>query len=252
MPKPDLQCSRSPRCSDAPSSVLPEQLPARRRLLHVARACGVAVWALGTTGFVTYLMALHAMPLPAVASTPAVSTAKNITASTSDTTHHAWRAVHVLAAGCPCSGSIADYLLQRGPTAGVEETAYIASEELAGPDATKLAAKLQARGYAVYCVTPDELQSTLGVRGGPWFLCIDPQGSTLYSGGYAPQRPRAGVAFEDVSILRQLQAGETVVAEPAFGCALDPALQRQMDPLRVKYTPASLASPFTTDSRSSL
>ena len=194
-----------------------------RRFAAAGRLACFAGWAIGTTLLIGSLMAPHWLPLPALNTLP--GTATKIAWDRTD----CWHAIHVLATDCPCSRSVGDYLVRRGPVCGVDESILII-----GPGADDLAGELRARKYLVRRTTSERVFEDLAVRGGPWLVLIDPKGQTRYSGGYASRRPRPGVAYQDLDLLRRLQSGEEVAPYAAFGCAIDPALKRAMNPLGYK------------------
>jgi len=212
---------------DAVEHVTGQAEPAPAGRSGLARACGgagFAVWAVGASGLVAYLMALHAVPLPPAAGAPV-----HPTLAVMQTGRKVWRAIHVLAEGCPCSAAVADDLVSRGPAGELDETVYVA-----GGDGNDLERRLTGRGFRVRRVTSDLLLSGFAIRGAPWLVVVDPDGRVAYSGGYAAERPGAGVELQDLSIIRQLRAGQRVAPLPAFGCAIDPALRRAMDPLGLR------------------
>jgi hypothetical protein len=137
-----------------------------------------------------------------------------------------WFALHVLAENCQCSQEILDHLVARGSDARFsEKVLFIGNAE---PTRTRLL----ARGFAFEAVTPEELQARYGLEGAPLLLVVNRQSEVAYSGGYSS----TSRGFpQDVAILRALERGTAVNELPLFGCAVSRALQRQLDPLGLKY-----------------
>ena len=192
----------------------------------------LVAWALGTAVPISMLMASHDLPLPRA------SLKSNRIAAASPTTWpataRAWRVIHVLADGCPCSAAVGRSLQKRGTIADAEEIVAIQPVD-AGQKSSDLGHDLAAAGFPVAAAVPADVASKLDIEGGPWLVIVDPAGNIAYSGGYAAQRPRVGLALQDVSILQRLRQHDTVKAFPAYGCATSRRLQQAIDPVGLKY-----------------
>jgi hypothetical protein len=141
----------------------------------------------------------------------------------------AWRAIHVLSAGCQCSMGVAQHLLERGTIAGLYETVLFAAQN------DGLSARLRAAGFRTVAVSGDRLEQKYGLAGAPWLLLVSPSGAIVYQGGYASDAlARSG--YRDVGLWERVTRGEHPEALPVFGCALSRRLQRASDPLLLKYS----------------
>ncbi|MDB5325420.1 MAG: hypothetical protein JWM57_989 [Phycisphaerales bacterium] len=104
----------------------------------------------------------------------------------------------------------------------------------AGKVPSDLGHDLIAAGFNVAAAVPADVARKLDIEGGPWLVIVDPAGNIAYSGGYAAQRPRAGLALQDVAIVDSLRHHETVKTFPAYGCA---ASRRLPQPTLVSIDP---------------
>ncbi len=179
------------------------------------------VWAILINVPLAYLAANHLVPVP--------SSAKH-SLKTFPAAGPEWKAVHLLAADCGCSLSIARHLKSRGAQDGLAETVVLIG------DAPDLRAVFGNTRFEVQSAEPAGVERDYGVVGGPWLLLFRPDGSVAYSGGYAPVRARDGVVFQDVAIWERIRSGQSVTALPAFGCATSEQLRQVLDPLHLKYT----------------
>ena len=180
-----------------------------------------AIWAVLVSIPLTYLTANHLVPIP-----PPISiTSPNV----SNQPGEQWNAVHLLAADCGCSLSVARHLMSRGPRPGLSETVVIIGE------APELHAVFRDTHFTVEPRTESQVEKDYGVVGGPWMLLFGPDKHLAYSGGYASLRARDGIAFQDIAIWTRALNGETVPSLPAFGCATVGQLRKTLDPLNLKY-----------------
>lgn len=179
------------------------------------------LWTTAVTLPITYLMAGHLLPLPWLRPAPLLE----VRASSEPP-----GMIHVLAAGCGCSLSASEYLLERGPQADIQETVWWVGEVMG--DST--CERLQGRGYRVVKADPESIARSAGVTGAPWLLILGTGGNISYSGGYSAARPRSPADYQDLAVFRQVQRGESVARFPAFGCATAPEVRRWTDPLRLK------------------
>ena len=174
-------------------------------------------WAGACVVVVSLLMANHLLTLPV----PEVSRLAPLSQRGSG-----WRAVHVLAKACGCSQRVLAGVLERRPTTGFSETVLFI-----GSDAST-EARLRTAGFDFEQVTASSLESRYGIQGAPLLMVIDPQNRVVYSGGYSLTQ---GGPLRDALVLADTRAGRTVEAMPHFGCAVTPSLQKQLDPLSLKY-----------------
>jgi len=149
--------------------------------------------------------------------------------SQSSTSGRSWRAVHILAANCACSRAVAEHLIARGPLRNLKETIV-----LVGTD-HELQRRLQSAAIAVTSMSADEAGGRYGLHGAPWLVFIGPDGAIRYAGGYSAER-NARDGYQDVRLWNTLRAGGATAPLPAYGCAVGKRLQRNIDPLGVKYT----------------
>lgn len=126
-----------------------------------------------------------------------------------------WSALHILAATCPCSRRVLTHLENRGV---LPEW----SEEIALVDGSpERVGLLQALGFEVSSLSPNELDDFCGQVLLPQLIVRDPEGNTLYAGAYSagPQLPPQG----DV-ILVQLRGGKPVARLANPGCDISRGL----------------------------
>ncbi|WP_224246134.1 hypothetical protein [Hyalangium gracile] len=142
--------------------------------------------------------------------------------------------LHVLASGCRCSQRVLEHLLLRGP-----QPSYAEKVLLIGRD-EGIGERLTARGFGFESISSEELKARYAIEGAPLMLVLGDEGRLEYSGGYS--RRRQGT-LEDVAILRAVESGGRPGALPLYGCALSRELQREVDPLGLKYTPEPEAAP---------
>ena len=166
---------------------------------------------------VSLLMASHLLTLPV----PEVSRLASLSQRGSG-----WRAVYVLARACGCSQRVLAGVLERGPTTGFAETVLV----IGGDAPTE--ARLRTAGFEVEPVTASKLENDYGIQGAPLLVVIDPHDRVVYSGGYSLTQ---GGPLRDALVLAEARVGRTVEAMPHFGCAVTPSLQKQLDPLSLKY-----------------
>ena len=202
-------------------SSLPE--PILNRSKSLSRVI-LLVWALVVSVPITFLTALHALPLP-------TRPVANSAAPEASTNGH-WQAVHLLVADCPCSAAVAAYLIKRGAQRDLTEQVWIV-----GGTAT-WAADLVKAGFSVEPHDAEQVAAQLGIQGGPWLRLISPAGALVYSGGYAAQRPRQSEDFNDLTLWQAAVHGQTVPPYPAFGCAASRWLRQTTDPFGNKYSAA--------------
>jgi hypothetical protein len=113
-----------------------------------------------------------------------------------------WRTIHVLMAGCGCSGRVADALRAARPAASGEEIWWVGE-----------AAPEQALPVPVRRMDGPELLRTAGLTGGPALLIADPAGRIRYGGGY----PEADAAGRNLAMA--VRRGHAVPHRKIRGCA---------------------------------
>lgn len=150
---------------------------------------GMVIWAIGLSMILATWMAPHALPLRAA--TMPVSNATT------------WTATHQLRIDCDCSAAVYQHLLDRRADPGWNEIVHL---NRARPE---WIAPLHKAGFHV------EITS---VRSGPRLVLTGPAGQ-FWQGGYAPRRPRRGLALEDLSIMQSFRVGRNLASMPAYGCA---------------------------------
>lgn len=91
---------------------------------------------------------------------------------------------------------------------------------------------MEAQGYSVDCITPEELLSKYGVEATPLLMILDPDGQQRYIGGYTSRKQLLDV--QDKVILDQLMSGQEVEPLPLFDCAVSGRLKSLVDPLGLK------------------
>jgi hypothetical protein len=129
---------------------------------------------------------------------------------------------------------IVDELLQRDVAASVAEQRLVWVEDdpqrPLRPDVIRAA---QAAGYAVDVLSPRALAARYGAIAAPLLVIADERGRVRYVGGYGA-RKRDGQP-RDRELLAAVARGDELTALPILGCATSRELQRQLDPLGLKY-----------------
>jgi len=155
-------------------------------------AGGVALWAVGISVILATWMAPHVLPLRAAAMPPSIS----------DSTSQ-WTANHHLRIDCDCSAAVYRHLIARRARPDWDEIVQL---NLPRPE---WILPLQRAGFRV---------EVTGVGSGPRLVLHGPSGQT-WQGGYAPRRPRPGLALEDLASMHSFRAGSHLASVPAYGCA---------------------------------
>lgn len=176
----------------------------------------LAVWLLGTTVAIGSLMVSHtvALPGPTRAETLLAEARAEVGSD---------GLFHVVPANCSCTDALVDHLVERGAQ-GTEVVAFV------GPRRPRHMG-LEAAGYRVRAVDPETVEAELGVVAAPVWVDLRAD-QVRYAGGYYG-RP-AAVNPLLVDIRERLDGGEAVPPLPIYGCAVDAALARQLDPLRLR------------------
>lgn len=135
-------------------------------------------------------------------------------------------AFHFLYGDCPCSRRVLKRVVAREPVTGARERIVFIGRD---PELQRDAA---AKGYAVDCVDPEQLQSKYGVESAPLLILTNENGEILYSGGYTSRKQ--GLDVQDVELISRVVAGEPVEGLPLYGCAVSRSLKAIIDPLNLK------------------
>ena len=149
---------------------------------------GVAVWAIALNAILAGWMVPHTLPLRAIAM-PIQSTP--------------WTATHLLRTDCDCSAAVYRHLIARRARPDWQENVHL---NLPRPEWIP---PLERAGFRV---------EVTGVRSGPRLVLNGPSGQR-WQGGYAPRRPRPGVALEDLASMQSFRAGRPPGPIAAYGCA---------------------------------
>ena len=180
------------------------------------------VWAVGVNGVIGSLMLGHLVSLPA-ATGPAGP--KDFQRSSDE----GWTVFHVLVNDCPCSESVSEHLVARGPLAGVTERIVFCGESNEGEHESL------PGGFLTTAATAESLEEAFGVSGGPWMVVVAPDGSIAYSGGHSTGRDPVSRQYMDQTIVVELMEGREVAPLAAYGCAISDEWRQAVDPLGIKY-----------------
>lgn len=141
-----------------------------------------------------------------------------------------WTLIHVLTEDCGCSKSVAEYLSKR------HVMTHVAEHVLWVGDKNDVSASLEKIGFQVKALSQEEAVERFNIQSTPLLIVTNEQGQRLYEGGYGPRKPSPTSPFEEQSIVKKLQAGETVSAFPVFGCVIGSNLRNTLDPFHVRYS----------------
>ena len=216
---------------DEPGATEPQRTGFLRRWRANAGGLLILLWIPCTLIPVSLLMAGHILTLPK----PHIDARlhQNLESAVA-ARPGSWFVLHVLAEDCQCSQGVLAHLLARGSEPGLfEKVLFIGNAE-------PTRSRLTARGFAFESITPEALQSRYGLEGAPMMVVANPHGEVAYSGGYASTRWGPP---EDLAIVRALARGTEVKPLPLFGCAVSQELQKQLDPLGLKYPVARRNTP---------
>jgi len=131
--------------------------------------------------------------------------------------------VHVISMGCSCTTGLLDHLGARGRLPERRETVFLIGA------ADEPARRLTERGYEVHVLPRDRAEGELGLDVAPVLIVFADDGAMAWRGGYFAV-PAANDPLDD-EVIAAVDAGEAPASLPVFGCAVDPALRRQLDPL---------------------
>lgn len=133
--------------------------------------------------------------------------------------------IHVIQDRCSCTDNLVQHLVTRGARTDLHERVLFVGEP------GDRAARFEAAGFPVDAISREELGLRLGLEAAPVLLVATPS-ELLYAGGYFDLP--AAVHARDERILDALDTGARPDALPVFGCAVDPALAAQTDPLGLR------------------
>jgi hypothetical protein len=214
-------------CESAGIEIFPlcAAIPRKRRRSALRFACWIpiAIWFVAVTALMAALAIGHwyALPHPDQRDAQLAAGLAELLRGRAG-----WATVHVLYTECRCSQRVLAHLAESERPAGVHEVVVLVGDDAA------VAARLRARHYTVVPVSPQALFQRFGIEGAPLFVVVDPAREVRYIGGYT--RRQQGPDIQDLSILRELQAGSHPAGLPVFGCAVSKRLQDLADPIAIK------------------
>lgn len=186
--------------------------PARPRVARAGR-WALGAWLVAASLLGAGLMALHA-PLP-------------LAGPSGGAVGDRYVLLHALDMQCPCSRRVLDDLEKRGAHLDVTERVLLVD----GDQAT--ASRVRGRGFLVEALDGQALAARYHIESVPLLVILRPDGSVAYTGAHAP-RPQMPPA--DLALLEQVRGGDQPTPWPVLGCATSRELQRQRDPLGLKYS----------------
>jgi len=177
----------------------------------------LALWAPTTVAVVGLLMVNHTLAMPDPDDLGRLRRGLARLAPAADR-----RVVHVIGAHCSCTDRLVDHLIARGASPDHPELVVFA-----GPMRPRHK-PLGDAGYRIEHTTPEGLAEQLSIRAAP-VLLIEDDGGLRYVGGYF-RTPAAAVPVEE-RLVDAVWQGLAPAPLPIFGCAVEPALRAQLDPL---------------------
>ena len=181
----------------------------------------LALWAFIMSYVCAVLMIGHWVPLPV----PKVG-APHFVSSSSMEGSQGWKALHFLSSECPCSQRILNHLMKRKPLQDIEEIIVYVGESNEDFEL------ITDSRYTLDRVTQEELKSKYNVESVPLLVLLDSTSTIRYSGAYTTRKQ--GFAIQDVRIISQTLAGETIPPLPLFGCGLSKEWTSITNPLGLK------------------
>lgn len=131
--------------------------------------------------------------------------------------------LHLLTEECGCSQVIAEYLIERGTMADVDEYVYFVGKSLEYKSA------LLKKGFKV-----KEIQNDY-IEGVPMLTIFSKNGEIKYSGGYSKKIITPITKILDLKILEQVKQNISQDQYIVQGCATSRKIIGQIDPLGLKY-----------------
>ncbi|MEO0600023.1 MAG: hypothetical protein AAF211_01225, partial [Myxococcota bacterium] len=132
---------------------------------------------------------------------------------------------HVIASDCSCTRGLVRHLTDRGPSLGRRESVLFVGASLPGLDG------LEARGFDLHALAPEELRTHFAIDGAPVLVVRDPD-RIVYAGGYFDLP--AAIHARDQRIVAAVDAGRPPASLPLYGCAVSTELARARDPLGLR------------------
>jgi hypothetical protein len=123
-----------------------------------------------------------------------------------------WQFTHVLVAGCECSRTVANALVERGPEHDASNRVVMIGDD------GDLERQMAAAGFRTARASAEEAAARYGIHGAPWMFVHRPDGTEAYSGGYGPRRPVAVTDVRSDEIVAAARAGRAIDGFPAYGC----------------------------------
>ena len=135
--------------------------------------------------------------------------------------------LHLIYEDCSCTKGLLRHLWKRQSHPEVFEKLIFMGR------ATEVEKQSLQAGYEVEVIGKNELLETFGIRGAPILVIMNGEREILYMGGYF-QYPSATIS-KDVELLELAQQGLNPDPLPLYGCAIDPKLQEELDPIGIIY-----------------
>lgn len=185
------------------------------------------VWVLVCVVGGAYLLSAHLLTLPTPELTD-LGPQRSAVAQRRTSQQRQWLAVHILDQECKCSLRVLDHLLDKPRPRGVVERIVLIASEVSRDRISEI----QAHGFDLDIVTPDQLADRYRVQAAPLLVVIDPADAVRYVGGYTPRKQADDV--RDVAVLEALRRGESVEPLPTFGCVVGRSLRAKIDPFGIR------------------
>lgn len=198
----------------------PERPSWRRRLGLLALAVWIPLVIVG----IGSLMISHWAPLPA----PDVR-ASSVRGGLAETRalDKTLLAVHVLDVECTCSRRVAEHLMRSERPVGVHEVVVLVGEDGA------MAWELRTQGFAIERESSKTAEERFGEFAAPALAVLRAaDDEVLYVGGYTDRKQ--GLDVRDIELIGACLRGESPKPLPILGCGATDALERTLDPLRLK------------------
>jgi hypothetical protein len=180
----------------------------------------IAVWAMSVTAVLASMSSWHSFLFEAPAAED-VSSFLEVDAPLN--------MLHVMAAGCSCSGHLADYLTGRGANPDVAERVLILG------DMPEQAAELRTAGFRVENIDFETARARGFLSAVPLLVIFDGDRKVEYIGGYASTPITPLTTFYDLRMAKSIQQGGPLDRFPVRGCAVSRELQEMLDPFGLKY-----------------
>jgi len=143
--------------------------------------------------------------------------------------------LHVMAAGCSCSGHLADYLADRGALNSIGPASEVSERVLILGEMPEQTIALRRAGFPVESMDFEKARSRGFLSGVPLLVIFDGERQVEYIGGYADTPITPLASFYDVRLAQSIRLGESLDQFPVRGCAVSRELQEMLDPFGLKY-----------------